>query len=56
MMLIAGDIGAVAKIDLRSTKIVTSGGSPAMAGGRGPGSTRSDLLQHEIFAPWPGSE
>jgi len=25
-----------------------------MAAGRGPGSTRQDLLQHEIFAPWPG--
>ncbi len=25
-----------------------------LAGGRGPGSTREDLLQHEIFAPWPG--
>jgi uncharacterized membrane protein SpoIIM required for sporulation len=28
---------------------------PAMAGGRGPGSTRTDLLQHELFAPWPGA-
>lgn len=27
---------------------------PSMAGGRGPGSTRSELLQQEIFAPWPG--
>ncbi len=27
---------------------------PAMAGGRGPGSTRDDLLRGEIFAPWPG--
>jgi uncharacterized membrane protein SpoIIM required for sporulation len=25
-----------------------------MAAGRGPGSTRDDLLRHEIFAPWPG--
>jgi len=26
----------------------------AMAGGRGPGSTRTDLLGQEIFAPWSG--
>jgi uncharacterized membrane protein SpoIIM required for sporulation len=25
-----------------------------LAGGRGPHSTRQDLLSHEIFAPWPG--
>jgi uncharacterized membrane protein SpoIIM required for sporulation len=25
-----------------------------LAGGRGTFSTREDLLQHEIFAPWPG--
>jgi uncharacterized membrane protein SpoIIM required for sporulation len=27
---------------------------PAMSHGRGPGSTRDDLLHGEIFAPWPG--
>jgi uncharacterized membrane protein SpoIIM required for sporulation len=26
-----------------------------MAGGRGPSSTRADLLNKEIFAPWPGA-
>jgi uncharacterized membrane protein SpoIIM required for sporulation len=26
-----------------------------LAGGRGPSSTRSDLLDKEIFAPWPGA-
>jgi uncharacterized membrane protein SpoIIM required for sporulation len=26
----------------------------ALAGGRGPASTRADLLSKEIFAPWPG--
>jgi uncharacterized membrane protein SpoIIM required for sporulation len=26
----------------------------ALAGGRGPSSTRADLLNKEIFAPWPG--
>jgi uncharacterized membrane protein SpoIIM required for sporulation len=25
-----------------------------LSGGRGPASTRADLLDHEIFAPWPG--
>ena len=25
-----------------------------LAGGRGPASTRTDLHDHEIFAPWPG--
>jgi uncharacterized membrane protein SpoIIM required for sporulation len=25
-----------------------------MSQGRGPSSTRADLLEHEIFAPWPG--
>jgi uncharacterized membrane protein SpoIIM required for sporulation len=28
---------------------------PAMAAGRGPASTRDDLLKGEIFAPWPGA-
>jgi len=28
--------------------------SGGMAQGRGPSSTRADLLEHEIFAPWPG--
>jgi uncharacterized membrane protein SpoIIM required for sporulation len=28
--------------------------SGGMAEGRGPSSTRADLLEHEIFAPWPG--
>lgn len=28
----------------------------ALAGGRGPSSTRSDLLNHEIFAPWQPAE
>ena len=27
----------------------------SLAGGRGPHSTREDLLDHEIFAPWPGA-
>jgi uncharacterized membrane protein SpoIIM required for sporulation len=27
----------------------------ALAGGRGPSSTRTDLLDKEIFAPWPGA-
>jgi len=27
----------------------------ALAGGRGPASTRAELLDHEIFAPWPGA-
>lgn len=27
---------------------------PGLAGGRGPGSTRQELLEDEIFAPWPG--
>jgi len=27
---------------------------PALAGGRGPSSTRASLLDDEIFAPWPG--
>ena len=26
-----------------------------LAGGRGPSSTREDLLRKEIFAPWPGA-
>jgi uncharacterized membrane protein SpoIIM required for sporulation len=26
-----------------------------LAGGRGPSSTRADLLNKEIFAPWPGA-
>jgi len=29
--------------------------SSDMAQGRGPASTRADLLDHEIFAPWPGA-
>ena len=32
------------------TTFVPSG----LSGGRGPSSTRADLLEHEIFAPWPG--
>jgi uncharacterized membrane protein SpoIIM required for sporulation len=28
--------------------------SGGLAEGRGPSSTRADLLEHEIFAPWPG--
>jgi uncharacterized membrane protein SpoIIM required for sporulation len=28
--------------------------SSGLAGSRGPASTRADLLDHEIFAPWPG--
>jgi uncharacterized membrane protein SpoIIM required for sporulation len=27
----------------------------ALSGGRGPASTRADLLNKEIFAPWPGA-
>ena len=27
----------------------------ALAQGRGPASTRADLFDHEIFAPWPGA-
>jgi uncharacterized membrane protein SpoIIM required for sporulation len=26
-----------------------------LAGGRGPASTRADLYDHELFAPWPGA-
>ena len=26
-----------------------------MSGGRGPASSRADLYEHEIFAPWPGA-
>ena len=33
------------------TALVPSG----LAGGRGPSSTRADLLTKEIFAPWPGA-
>ncbi|HVJ51694.1 MAG TPA: stage II sporulation protein M [Aliidongia sp.] len=33
------------------TTLVPSG----MAGGRGPGSTRAELMQGELFAPWPGA-
>jgi len=33
------------------TSFVPSG----LAGGRGPSSTRADLLNKEIFAPWPGA-
>ena len=33
------------------TSFVPSG----LAGGRGPASTRADLLDKEIFAPWPGA-
>jgi uncharacterized membrane protein SpoIIM required for sporulation len=27
----------------------------SLAGGRGPSSTRADLLTHELFPPWPGA-
>ena len=52
--LIAGTIAGfmlVAQDEAWFSTLVPSG----LGGGRGPSSTRADLLDKEIFAPWPGA-
>ncbi len=53
LLVVAGSVAgfALASTDESWVSTLIPG---SLAGGRGPSSTRDDLLQHEIFAPWPG--